>query len=79
MSYIKISDTADKSLVYYIKREFFKEIQFSGPSLNLNLMRLSDFVINKETNQFVKCRYNIEDIVDSSITKITFCPHDSTR
>ena len=64
-----------RDIVYYVSHnvldEFLKEKnKFNGIGRNTRMIALSDFIINAETNELIKCRYTFESVFDE-FTKLT--------
>ena len=55
--YIKI---IDNDLVYYIANNIVIDISYG----RTQIMSHADFIINKKTNEIIKCRYPLEMIFD---------------
>ena len=68
--YLKV---IDEHIVYYINKKYVTEIDLS---IKNQLMALSEIVINKRTNELLKYRFPIGDLIDNILHKDRFLPKD---
>lgn len=60
--YRKIVDS--KNIVYYIKKEIIETLNGNFFQTDYKLLLHSDFAINRNTNELIKCRLSIEELID---------------
>jgi hypothetical protein len=54
----------DGDMTYYIQRRL---LQDSRSGSKLQLMMLSQYAVNTLTNQLIKCRNSVEDLIDKTV------------
>ena len=61
---------AVEDMIYYIREELWSSIDNNGGEAArlLRLMQFSDFAINSRTNELIKCRYMLDDLLDHSLS-----------
>lgn len=63
-NYIKVKNG---EIIYYIRKNLnFINVSYGG----IELMAKSDFAINKTTNEILKCRCFIEDIIEFGLDEM---------
>ncbi len=59
--YVKLVCFDEPHLTYYVRKNLISEWNDS----KCMRMQIADFVINHQINEFVKCRYTLEDLLDA--------------
>ena len=60
--YRKIVDA--KNIVYYVRNEVVEVFDGNPFKTDYKLLRYADFAINRNTNELIKCRLSIEELID---------------
>lgn len=62
-TYLKLVCFEEPHLTYYVRKDLVDEW---GTTIWTRMaMAMADFVINHRTNEFIKCRYTLEDLLDA--------------
>lgn len=59
------SKVTDNDIVYYVRSDLMGEFIGRYKNRPIQMTTLSDFVINKKTNEIIKNRNSVENILDT--------------
>jgi len=59
-----------KRYAHYVRKENWESLTKTSPMSDLQLMWHSDVVIDVETNRFVKCRFELQEILEDNVLQL---------